>query len=71
VCVCWELNSGPLEEQSVLLTIEPSLQPIAYASFIEFLILLMARSVVDQFIRGKFILNRILLELRVRFLSGT
>ena len=25
---CWELNSGPLEEQSVLLTSEPSLQPI-------------------------------------------
>ena len=25
---CWELNSGPLVEQSVLLTIEPSLQPI-------------------------------------------
>jgi len=26
-CSCWELNSGPLEEQSVLLTTEPSLQP--------------------------------------------
>ncbi|EGV91681.1 hypothetical protein I79_016791 [Cricetulus griseus] len=25
---CWELNSGPLEEQSVLLTSEPSLQPL-------------------------------------------
>ena len=24
---CWELNLGPLEEQSVLLTPEPSLQP--------------------------------------------
>ena len=24
---CWELNSGPLEEQSGLLTPEPSLQP--------------------------------------------
>lgn len=24
-CGCWELNSGPLQEQSVLLTIEPSL----------------------------------------------
>ena len=23
---CWELNSGPLEEQAVLLTAEPSLQ---------------------------------------------
>jgi len=26
-CGCWELNSGPLEEQSVLLTTEPALQP--------------------------------------------
>ena len=26
-CGCWELNTGPLEEQSVLLTSEPSLQP--------------------------------------------
>ena len=26
-CGCWELNSGPLEEQPVLLTSEPSLQP--------------------------------------------
>ena len=24
-CVCWGLNSGPLEEQSVLLTTEPML----------------------------------------------
>jgi len=24
-CGCWDLNSGPLEEQSVLLTTEPSL----------------------------------------------
>jgi hypothetical protein len=27
VVSCWELNSSPLEEQSVLLTAEPSLQP--------------------------------------------
>jgi hypothetical protein len=27
-CGCWDLNSGPSEEQSVLLTIEPSLQPL-------------------------------------------
>ena len=26
-CDCWELNSGPLEEQSVLLTTELSFQP--------------------------------------------
>lgn len=25
--VCWELNPGPVEEQPVLLTTEPSLQP--------------------------------------------
>ncbi|EDL89906.1 rCG56979 [Rattus norvegicus] len=27
-CGCWELNSGPLEEQSVLLTAEQSLQSV-------------------------------------------
>ena len=27
-CGCWELNSGSLEEQTVLLTTEPSLQPL-------------------------------------------
>jgi hypothetical protein len=26
-CGCWELNSGPSEEESVLLATEPSLQP--------------------------------------------
>jgi hypothetical protein len=26
-CGCWDLNSVPLEEQSVLLPAEPSLQP--------------------------------------------
>ena len=26
-CGCWDLNSGPLKEQLVLLTIEPSIQP--------------------------------------------
>jgi hypothetical protein len=33
-CGCWELNSGPLEEQSVLLTTEPSLQPKNYSKII-------------------------------------
>jgi len=28
-CGCWKLNSGPLEEQSVLLPTEPSLQPLS------------------------------------------
>jgi hypothetical protein len=32
-CGCWELNSGPLEEQSVLLTTEPSLQPLSECSY--------------------------------------
>ena len=27
-CGCRELNSGPLEEQAMLLTAEPSLQPL-------------------------------------------
>ena len=27
-CGCWELNSGPLEEQEMLSTTEPSLQPL-------------------------------------------
>jgi hypothetical protein len=27
-CGCWDLNSGPLEEQSVLLSAELSLQPL-------------------------------------------
>jgi hypothetical protein len=27
-CGCWDLNSGPLEEQSVHLTAEPSHQPV-------------------------------------------
>jgi Na+-transporting NADH:ubiquinone oxidoreductase subunit NqrD len=36
-CGCWDLNSGPLEEQSVLLTAaEPSLQPLAICSNLAF-----------------------------------
>jgi hypothetical protein len=27
-CGCWDLNSGPSEEQSVLLPTDPSLQPV-------------------------------------------
>jgi hypothetical protein len=34
-CGCWELNSGPLEEQSVLWTAEPSLQPPCWNSNIQ------------------------------------
>ena len=32
-CCCWEVNSWPLEEQSVLLTTEPSLQPYLFLSW--------------------------------------
>jgi hypothetical protein len=37
-CGCWELNSGSLEEESVLLTTEPSLQPYldSFNSVIQF-----------------------------------
>jgi hypothetical protein len=31
-CGCWDLNSGPPEEQSVILTAEPSLQPTTFNS---------------------------------------
>jgi hypothetical protein len=31
-CGCWELNSGPLKEQSMLLTTEPSLQSLSLSS---------------------------------------
>jgi hypothetical protein len=37
-CSCWELNSGPLEEQSVLLTAEPLLQTPSMLLLIEILI---------------------------------
>ena len=36
-CGCWELNLGPLEEQSVLLTTEPSLQALESILFFSFL----------------------------------
>ena len=32
-CGCWDLNSGPLDEQLVLLTTEPSLQPHLFSSY--------------------------------------
>ena len=32
-CECWELMPGPPEEQSGLLTAEPSLQPSKFATF--------------------------------------
>jgi hypothetical protein len=33
-CGCWELNSGSLEEQSVLLTTEPLFQPLFFSLMI-------------------------------------
>jgi hypothetical protein len=36
-CVCWELNSGPSEEQSVLLPTEPSHQPFFSVSVFKFI----------------------------------
>jgi hypothetical protein len=35
-CGCWDLNSGPSEEQSVLLTTEPSLRPPRYFLYLHF-----------------------------------
>jgi hypothetical protein len=33
-CGCWGLNSGPLEEQPILLTAEPFLQPKGWVLFV-------------------------------------
>jgi hypothetical protein len=38
-CGCWELNSEPLEDHSVLSTAEPSLQPPKGAMRLQFLFL--------------------------------
>jgi hypothetical protein len=43
-CGCWELNPGPLEEQPVLVTTEPSLQLLflhisTYLLFLKFTLL--------------------------------
>jgi hypothetical protein len=32
-CGCWDLNSGPSEEQSALLTTEPSHQPERFSFY--------------------------------------
>jgi hypothetical protein len=49
-CDCWELNTGPLEEQSVLLITEPSLQ-LQFLIFLKtesLLVLLIALYLLDQ-----------------------
>ena len=43
-CGCWDLNSGPSEEQSVLLTTEPSLQPFLKKFYLFCLYHCLARS---------------------------
>ena len=45
---CWELNPGPLEEQPVLLTTEPSLQPFFFILKDRALPRLASNSVFDQ-----------------------
>jgi hypothetical protein len=52
-CGCWDLNLGPLGEQSVLLTTEPSLQPyiifisefkvISYKGYVKEIIIILKR----------------------------
>jgi hypothetical protein len=46
-CGCWELNLGPLEEQSVLLTSEPSLQPFYVILKVSYLSAEMTHLVLD------------------------
>jgi hypothetical protein len=38
LCGCWELNSGPLEEQTVLFIAESSLQPLNFSLFRDYFI---------------------------------
>jgi hypothetical protein len=49
-CSCWDLNSGPLEEQSVLLTTEPSLQP--NNGFFFFICAFLRQGLITNFFRG-------------------
>jgi hypothetical protein len=55
-CGCWDLNSGPLEEQSVLLPDEPSRQPRSNLLRLEFfflsVILLKSIQAIFFFING-------------------
>ena len=45
---CWELNSGPLGEQTVLLTSEPSLQPLKELfNFTKFFMLVLEAAFLD------------------------
>jgi hypothetical protein len=54
-CGCWELNSGPLKEQLVLLTTEPSLQPewlLSFFLFVLFVCLFVFRDMVSLYSPG-------------------
>ena len=48
LCGCWKLNSGPLKEQSVLLTSELSLQSSLFLKIINKIICLLMFSVFNQ-----------------------
>ena len=43
---CWELNSGPLQEQQILLTLEPSLSPHSFLKINCYLSIFLVRSIV-------------------------
>jgi hypothetical protein len=51
LCGCWELNSGPLEEQLVLLTTKPSLQ--LPNKLIEHYISIYSKTKINPFIPDK------------------
>ena len=52
-CGCWELNSEPLEEQSVLLTAEPPLQPLHLVFLLRSFQILLGPYLLDGESHGK------------------
>jgi hypothetical protein len=54
-CGCWELNSGPLEEQPVLLSVAPSLQPKLFLFWAHF----SHQEQVLNFVQGFYIDNHV------------
>ena len=64
-CGCWDLNSGPSEEQSMLLTTEPSLQPwISFLLFFYFLVFQDRVSLYSSGCLGTHFVDQAGLELR-------
>jgi hypothetical protein len=51
-CGCWDLNSGPLEDQSVLLTAEPSHQPTTFIFCFVFIFVFVFRDRVSLYSPG-------------------